>query len=1113
VKVTCAAGATALAYTCSYTASGSENGSYGGATPVPQPFDVRVRDVAQNETVRNLVGSLNLDFNPPSPATFSVTYLAAPGNPLPTVTRATAGTTIRMTVEADEPLNPNVVPTLVAHGPAGTTLPFQLLVRDATSATFEAIVRSADPDGDYPPTLTWSDVAGNVRTAVLPGAPARIKNSRPLLQVNQPQVTYVRSPWGIAGEGPGAGPLFELAPADPLSAAQTLPTTTFTTEADAPAAVRAWSDSRKSWLLALVFPAPDGQWPRTHLQPIDTPSVWTTALDDAGNESDPVQIANVEWVATSTPPPAGASPHAVDTSSYLRESFVPDPDTALPLPSPTSLGQVNPGNAEYTARAQVAVRKVGSPPAPAWTTAAPEASMAFDADRGRVVAHVGSGNAWNTFEWDGWTWTDLTPTWQACQGSSCAVGATGSVAFGGPMTFDAARGRVVMTAGYGTWEWDGATWTLAGIECVTPGDCRLQHRIAYDAARRVAVSFGGPPEAGGSPDARTWEWDGSDWTVRATAAAPPPLEGHGLAHDARRGRVVLFGGCLVPCTNPTAAGALSSDVWEYDGTSWAKVSQAGAPPGARYSPYLVYDSRRETIVLAGGYAEGGVPRTDVREWNGTTWTDQTPAAPTFTMPPLALATPSLSAFDASRSRQVLVAGSETWERTGIAWTRTAPGSSPPPARKYARLAFDESRGRVVMYGGCPLPCPNFYAAGALSSDVWEWDGLRWVNATPASPPSPVPRLLPAMTYDPDAGKVVIFGGDTPTVTLNDVWEWNGTTWAQRPTTGAAPPVRMASQIAFDRARHALVLFGGRTYTGTWVDLNDTWELTGPVSGSWAWTQRAPPPAPAPPPNLGLSLLYDGTRTLAFLGSGSGNVYLGTGSVWQWTGTEWSDVSPPFAETPKCGSFDAMAWDGIRGRAYGFGFDLYAWTGSAYQALQAPGATWPTYVDFGAMTFDLNRSRGVFVDGTTSITWELDSDIAQNPNIPGASPIQARSPMAQFTASYADAGFAAADVTGLRVRAYAGGRYGAGATGARLMGWRTGGSAVAAGRWVALATNAAAAPELLSWEASAADVPFFFVERDARLAFQLRPAGYSAPAQAESEVGVDYIEVRVRYRAP
>jgi hypothetical protein len=55
---------------------------------------------------------------------------------------------------------------------------------------------------------------------------------------------------------------------------------------------------------------------------------------------------------------------------------------------------------------------------------------------------------------------------------------------------------------------------------------------------------------------------------------PGVRNAHGLAFDARRGRVVLFGGA--------DASAVRDDTWEYDGRVWHNV--AGRGPGRAPSP-------------------------------------------------------------------------------------------------------------------------------------------------------------------------------------------------------------------------------------------------------------------------------------------------------------------------------------------------------------------------------------------------------------------------------------------------------------------------------------------------------------------------------------------------
>ena len=49
--------------------------------------------------------------------------------------------------------------------------------------------------------------------------------------------------------------------------------------------------------------------------------------------------------------------------------------------------------------------------------------------------------------------------------------------------------------------------------------------------------------------------------------------------------------------------------------------------------------------------------------------------------------------------------------------------------------------------------------GEALGDLWEWDGKRW-QARHAAPdaPEPGPRSGHAMTFDPESGCVLLFGG-------------------------------------------------------------------------------------------------------------------------------------------------------------------------------------------------------------------------------------------------------------------------------------------------------------------------------------------------------------------
>jgi len=275
-----------------------------------------------------------------------------------------------------------------------------------------------------------------------------------------------------------------------------------------------------------------------------------------------------------------------------------------------------------------------------------------------------------------------------------------------------------------------------------------------------------------------------------------------MAYDEGRGVTVLFGGYG---NSPGYKG----DIWEWNGKRWRQVSDDG--PSPRFWHAMAYDSRRSVTVLFGGY--DGFPRGDTWEWDGTTWTLRSTTGP----PPR---NEHALAYDSRRGVTVLFGGrsgnqevADTWEWDGQTWTlRTPSGDSVPSARVGHRLAFDEQRGTVVLFGGRSGDVFNRTYRG----DTWEWDGSAW---TFRSDSGPIPRWQHAMAYASDRHTVLVYGGYSwPSYSLNDTWEWDGTHWL---SLGTGPPWREGHAMVHDRARGVLVLFGG--LSGPHPQ-GDTWEF-------------------------------------------------------------------------------------------------------------------------------------------------------------------------------------------------------------------------------------------------------------------------------------------------
>src|SRR5690606_34249165 len=98
----------------------------------------------------------------------------------------------------------------------------------------------------------------------------------------------------------------------------------------------------------------------------------------------------------------------------------------------------------------------------------------------------------------------------------------------------------------------------------------------------------------------TWEWDGTSWAQLAPAAAPPARLHHAMAYDHARARVVLHAG-------NDGRGRLA-DTWDFDGARWTSVAASSAPP-PRQSQGLAFDLAARRLLAFGG-EDGPTYRSD-----------------------------------------------------------------------------------------------------------------------------------------------------------------------------------------------------------------------------------------------------------------------------------------------------------------------------------------------------------------------------------------------------------------------------------------------------------------------------------------------------------------------
>ena len=460
-------------------------------------------------------------------------------------------------------------------------------------------------------------------------------------------------------------------------------------------------------------------------------------------------------------------------------------------------------------------------------------SMTYDSTRKKMVlygGYTGTGVAttgtWvdETWEWDGGTgaWTKMTPTAGIPYYSSDIH-----------IAYDAGRNKVVAYYYYQyMWEYDPTTptWTAVTTPTKTDNDTPSYEfgTFLYDPSRSKIVVYGG--EYGTSRD--IYEYSGVDgtWANRSVPVSGPiQRTSPQIAYDNMSGKLYLFGGY-------SSSDALyKQDTWQWSGTdaTWTNLTNANAKPTGRELGGMVYDSKRDQLLLFGGV--GQTYYNDIWSWSPTTrnWTQVTISG--TTMP--AVTSSALSMFyDPARDKVLVYINYATiwqFDPATSAWVQRAVTANAPTAltqRGNAEVTFDSDRGKILLIGGY-----GYVAAvgDVYDSDVWEWDTTTaaWTERPPATGATvPPARVYHVASYDTARRVVVMFGGyeevtGVPTVALNDSWEWDGIggTWSETTPAGVKPLPRYNQLQVFDSQRATTLVFGGTVPADTTYGPQEIWE--------------------------------------------------------------------------------------------------------------------------------------------------------------------------------------------------------------------------------------------------------------------------------------------------
>lgn len=309
-------------------------------------------------------------------------------------------------------------------------------------------------------------------------------------------------------------------------------------------------------------------------------------------------------------------------------------------------------------------------------------------------------------------------------------------------------------------------WSAPGIM-----PARTDSALSSEARVQGSHSAAGLPAATSGRESLAAADPTATWTELSPSLMPPERVAGAMVWDSTDGYVLLFGGQ----DYGSLSDALYNDTWSYLHGTWTNLTNPSDAPPARDEFQMADDPSDHEVVVFGGYSE---------------------------------------------QHTIL---DDTWTYAGGVWTnRTATAGTPPPATFQGAMAYDNATGAVILFGG------EHNVGTGYTNETWEFQDNSWSQLAPTNSPSP--RDFPSMTYDPEAGDLVLFGGTNDTTTFNDTWVFSGTTWTLQ-TPSFSPDARWGAGIAYFATQSQVVLYGGspaNTYpfdtfgyaSGTWT-LYDT----------------------------------------------------------------------------------------------------------------------------------------------------------------------------------------------------------------------------------------------------------------------------------------------------
>lgn len=308
-------------------------------------------------------------------------------------------------------------------------------------------------------------------------------------------------------------------------------------------------------------------------------------------------------------------------------------------------------------------------------------------------------------------WTNSTPaTLPNLIGPSIAYDETNNslVLFGGVTSSGVYKSDTYVSTD------EGLTWTQ--VSPAHSPSARSGAWAVWDAAIGRIVIFGGSSVSGSTPTAYndTWTWTGSDWSQVSTTRAPSARFDHGIAYDASRSLVYVFGG--------RTSSANLRDLWSFDGTNWTQVTTTGTTPPYLSRMGMVYSPDLQANVIHAGCTDAPCSARSTYTWiqAGANFTKAS-----ISSRPEAMGTHAMGYAGAGNG--LLLTGEKnvgkTYQLSGttastLKWTKVGKEDNDGPQDQAATMVYIPTSGSVLQFSG---------------TTRWKWDLAPTAPTAPAAP--------------------------------------------------------------------------------------------------------------------------------------------------------------------------------------------------------------------------------------------------------------------------------------------------------------------------------------------------------------------------------------------